>query len=238
MTNLLPEDKSHILVVEGPGDEYFFGKFLEHLGWRNDFHLINCDGKHNIARELSRIVNADDFGSLSAVGIILDNDYPNNRAGKSSIATAIEAIDKANESFTPSDPRHVRQLPKPKQPRQPAGIKPKLSVLLLPSDDSDGAVEDLVPSALPQDKVMDCVDSYFNCLCNAGVKANQSRLSKSKLSVYLSGKVADKDYARHDDSKRAFLTQAVEMKWWKDENMWDKCAFDDSKTVLQQLLAD
>ena len=58
-------------------------------------------------------------------------------------------------------------------------------------------------------------------------------MSKSKLSVYLSGKVTDEDYARHDDAKRAFLTQAVEMKWWQDENMWDKSAFEDAKTFLK-----
>ena len=66
--------------------------------------------------------------------------------------------------------------------------------------------------------------------------ANEARLPKSKLSVYLSGKVTDEDFARHDDAKRLFLTQALEMKWWKEENMWDHPAFDQAKAFLKLLL--
>ena len=172
--------------------------------------------------ELTNILNRDDFAQITDVGIVLDNDYPENRNGKSPFATVIESIDVANENYTENNPSISRELPKPHEPRVKTANSPRVSVLLLPSDEADGAIEDLVFAALPKDKVMDCVDSYFTCLSSAGVKANQARLSKSKLSVYLSGKVTDEDYARHDDAKRAFLTQAVEMKWWQDENMWDK----------------
>lgn len=99
-------------------------------------------------------------------------------------------------------------------------------------------VEDLVFSALPKDGILDCVDTYFGCLVEAGVKPNVQRLPKSKLSVYISGKVTDVDFARHDDAKRMFLTQALDMKWWTDENMWNHPAFDDAKDFLTQLLAD
>ena len=71
----------------------------------------------------------------------------------------------------------------------------------------------------------------------AGISANEPRLPKSKLSVYLSGKVTDVDFARHDDAKRLFLTQALDMKWWDEEDMWNKPAFDDAKAFLRQLLA-
>ena len=85
---------------------------------------------------------------------------------------------------------------------------------------------------------MECVEAYFTCLRDAGVQANKARLPKSKLSVYLSGKVTDENFARHDDAKRLFLTQALDMKWWKDDNMWESEAFEEAKTFLTQLLAD
>ena len=63
-------------------------------------------------------------------------------------------------------------------------------------------------------------------------------MPRSKLSVYISGKILDEKYATNDDSRRWFLTQAVEMKWWQDENMWEREAFNDAKAFLQQLLED
>ena len=236
MTNKPPNNKLRLLVVEGPGDAYFFTKLLEHLGMKDRFEFVDCEGKHNLDAELTNILNRDDFAQITDIGIVLDNDYPENRNGKSPFATVIESIDVANENYTENNPSISRELPKPHEPRVKTANSPRVSVLLLPSDEGDGAVENLVFAALPKDSVLDCVDAYFACLCDAGVKANEARLSKSKLSVYLSGKVTDEDYARHDDAKRAFLTQAVDMKWWADENMWDKPTFDDAKTFLTQLL--
>ena len=85
---------------------------------------------------------------------------------------------------------------------------------------------------------MACVDSYLECLRSEGLNPQSAREARSKLSIYLSGKVLDKRYANNDDSRREFLSQAVEMKWWRDENMWDSPAFDDAKAFLRQLLAD
>ncbi len=126
----------------------------------------------------------------------------------------------------------------PKEPREFTDESPHVGTLLLPSDSRDGAVEDLVLEAIGQDNIMDCVDEYLACLCNAGLKSQEAREARSKLSIYISGKVLDKRYANNDDSRRGFLTQAVEMKWWKDENMWDKPAFDKAKAFVSQLLED
>ena len=161
-------------------------------------------------------MNRDDFTRISNVGIVLDNDYPENRNGVNAFDTVIEAIDIANANYTENNPLLSRELAKPPAPRVKTAECPRISVLLLPSDEDDGAVENLVYSALPKDSLLDCVNAYFACLCDAGVKPNQARLPKSKLSVYLSGKVTDKDFARHDDAKRMFLTQALDMKWWKE----------------------
>ncbi len=238
MTDQSPSNPLRLLVVEGAGDEYFFSKLLEHLGEQNSFEFVDCEGKHNLNAELTNVLNRDDFAQITDIGIVLDNDYPENRPGETAFSAVIKAIDIANDNFTENNPEISRELARPRAPRVTTAKCPRVSVLLLPSDDGDGAVEDLVFSALPKDSVLECVEAYFTCLRDAGVQANKARLPKSKLSVYLSGKVTDENFARHDDAKRLFLTQALDMKWWKDDNMWESEAFEEAKTFLTQLLAD
>ena len=238
MSNASPNGKVRLLVVEGAGDVYFFTKLLEHLCKQDCFEFVDCEGKHNLKKELTNILNRDDFAQITDVGIVLDNDYPENRNGNNAFATVIEAIDIANQNFIENNPQISRRLDEPQAPRAKTGGRPCMSVLLLPSDDDDGAVEDLVFSALPKDSILDCVNAYFTCLYDAGVNANEARPPKSKLSVYISGKVTDEDFARHDDAKRLFLTQALDMKWWEEKDMWNHPAFNPAKTFLRQLLAD
>ena len=238
MSNASSISRVRLLVVEGAGDEYFFTKLLEHLGKQDSVEFVDCEGKHNLERELINILNRDDFAQISDVGIVLDNDYPENRIGNNALAAAIEAIDIANDNFIENNPAISRRLDRPPAPRATTAGRPRLSVLLLPSDDDDGAVEDLVFSALPKDSILDCVNAYFDCLCEAGVTINDARLPKSKLSVYISGKVTDEDHARHGDAKRLFLTQALDMKWWDEEDIWNHPAFDPAKALLSQLLAN
>lgn len=237
MSKPSPNGKLRLLVVEGAGDEYFFTKLLEHLELQDSFEFVDCEGKDNLDKELTNILNRDDFEQISDVGIVLDNDYPENRNGKNAFAKAIEAIEIGNKNFIENNPKISRKLTKPRAPRLKIAGQPNVSILLFPSDNEDGAVEDLVFSALPKDSILDCVNAYFTCLYNAGVKSNEARLPKSKLSVYISGKVTDEDFARHDDAKRLFLTQALDMKWWNAENMWERPAFNDAKAFLTQLLA-
>ncbi len=237
MSDTAANGKLRLLVVEGAGDKYFFTKLLERLGKKDCFEFVDCEGKDNLDKELTNILNRDDFAQITDVGIVLDNDYPENRIGINAFAPVIEAIDVANNNFIENNPDISRSLSKPRTPREKTKDFPRISVLLFPSDNDDGAVEDLVFSALPKDNILDCVNAYFSCLSDAGVKAKEARLPKSKLSVYISGKVTDEDLARHDDAKRLFLTQALDMKWWEEEGMWNKRAFDDAKAFLTQLLA-
>ena len=238
MSDMSPNGKLRLLVVEGAGDKYFLTKLLEHLGKQDSFEFVDCEGKDNLGEELTNILNRDDFAQITAIGIVLDNDYPENRNGINAFATIIGAIDVANNNFIENNPDISRSLSKPRTPRDKTKDYPRISVLLFPSNNDDGAVEDLVYSALPKDKILDCVNAYFSCLSDAGVKANEARLPKSKLSVYISGKVTDEDFARHDDAKRLFLTQALDMKWWQEEDMWNHPTFKPAKAFLRQLLAD
>ena len=174
----IPMDKSRVLIVEGPGDEHVLSKYLEYLGWQDLFHLTNCGGKNKLAIQLSNILRDDNFPNLRQIGIVCDNDYPDQRKGKSGIDIVADHINTANSeaegSFAES-----RQLPIPLQPRQPVGTVPIVSVLLLPADVEDGTVENLIFEALGHDSIMDCVDAYFGCLAGGGLNANKARTPKA-----------------------------------------------------------
>ncbi len=234
MNNRIPDGVSRVLVVEGNEDRYFFCKWLEYLGRHEEIYFAVCGGKDNIATELVNILNDDNFTNIDQVGIICDNDFPATRT-KASFEEILEALDKANNEVKNSGP--PRQLPRPEQPRQPIGLKPAVSILLLPDDDEDGMLEDLVLKAIGRNNIMDCVDEYFQCLGAAGLATREARESRSRLSVYVSGKILAEEYATNDDSRRWFLTQAVDMKWWEEEDMWENPAFNDAKAFLRQLLA-
>ena len=237
MSGHIPDDVARILVVEGPGDECVFKQLLRYLKVENQLHLISCGGKGNLSRTLANILNFDHFTQLSCVGIVCDNDYVDSRQGLSPMESVAKQISTANQEVR-NNHRVRRELPVPATPRQLTSSLPHLSVLLLPNDTDDGAVENLVLQAIGRNKIMACVDSYLECLRSEGLNPQSAREARSKLSIYLSGKVLDKRYANNDDSRREFLSQAVEMKWWRDENMWDSPAFDNAKAFLRQLLAD
>lgn len=234
----VPADKSRIVVVEGPEDKTFFFSLAEHLGISDQLYFVVCDGKDNLSASLAKILNGTYFTNVYHIGIICDNDFPDTRNGKPPLDTVRDEIDNANAQVN-SILRNSRNLPKPSKPRKVVGTKPKVSVFLLPDDDRDGMLENLVLDAIGEDEITNCVDTYFACLeQQAQLSLQEAREPRSRLSVYISGKIVDKRFATNDDSRRWFLTQAVDMKWWQDENMWDKPQFEPAKAFLTQLLAD
>ncbi len=232
----IPTDITRILVVEGPEDKTFFGGLAKHRGIQQEIYIVVCNGKNNLKNSLASILNDGNFHNFDHIGIICDNDFPESRQGKGALETVQEEIDGANDKVD-KQLKARRQLPRPENPKVPVGTKPKVSVLLLPNDERDGMLEDLVLEAIGKDYITDCVDGLYSCLDKAGLTAREARITRSRLSVYISGKILDEQYATNDDSRRWFLTQAVEMKWWREENMWDRPAFDDAKAFLAQLLA-
>ena len=218
----IPADITRILVVEGPEDKTFFSSLAQHLSIQQHIHTVVCHGKNNLATTLTSILNDGNFHNLERIGIICDNDFPDSREYKGALETVLEEIDEANDKID-ATLKTTRQLPRPEKPRVPEGIKPKVSVLLLPNDDCDGMLENLVLDAIGEDEITKCADAYYSCLENkAQLNPKEARKPRSRLSVYISGKILDEKYATNDDSRRWFLTQAVEMKWWADENMWAK----------------
>lgn len=234
----IPAIVSRILVVEGPEDKTFFQALAEHLGIQEQICIVVCNGKSELATTLENILNDGNYHNFKHIGIICDNDFPDSREGKHPLETVRDEIDSANDAIDDNLQRS-RELPKPARPREAAGTKPKVSVLLLPDDNRDGMLENLVLDAIGEDNITYCVDAYYACLeQHAQLKPQEAREPRSRLSVYISGKIMDSKYATNDDSRRWFLTQAVDMKWWREEDMWNNSKFDQAKAFLAQLLAD
>ena len=234
----IPTNRSRIVVVEGPEDKTFFCGLAEHLGIKDQLHFVACNGKDSLKTYLANILIDTNYSRVHHIGIICDNDYPDSRNGNATIQVLHDEIDAANHEVS-GNFRESRKLPKPSKPRVPVGTKPKVSVLLLPDDDRDGMLENLVLDAIGEDEITKCTDAFFACLeKEALLKLQEAREPRSRLSVYISGKIVDKKYATNDDSRRWFLTQAVHMKWWNESNMWAKPEFKEARDFLQQLLAD
>lgn len=237
MTIRIPADASRILVVEGPEDKTFFYGLATHLAIEQEIFIVVCNGKDNLAATLASILTDGNFRSFDHIGIICDNDYPDSRDGKGALEAVCDEIDKANDMVT-TNLRNSRMLPKPAKPREAAGTKPKVSVLLLPGDDKDGMLESLVLEAIGEDEITKWADEFYSCLEDkAKLSPQEARQPRSRLSVYISGKILDTKHATNDDSRRWFLTQAVNMKWWNEEELWQRSAFNPAKTFLTQLLA-
>ena len=78
----IPAHITRILVVEGPEDKTFFCGLAEHLGIRQDIHIVVCNGKDQLATTLSNVLNDGNFRNFKHIGIICDNDFPDGRQGK------------------------------------------------------------------------------------------------------------------------------------------------------------
>ena len=232
----IPANVSRILVVEGPEDKTFFHALAEHLEIEQQMYIVVCNGKNELATTLKSILNDGNFHNFDHIGIICDNDFPDSRKDKGALETVQDEIVSANEGID-DNLKKTRELPQPVRARVAAGSRPKVSVLLLPGDNRDGMLENLVLDAIGKNEITKCTDAFYDCLeKKANLEIQEARDPRSRLSVYISGKIVDKKYATNDDSRRWFLTQAVDMKWWREEDMWNKPAFDDAKAFLEQLL--
>ena len=225
MTTKIPADKPRLLLVEGADDKEFFRKLAEHLDISDQIYLVNYKGKDNLKNYLIAILQDEHFANRKYIGIVQDSDYNTN-----AFDSVISALKKANRNSSKD------KFSRPPKALVPSTELPYVSVLPVPLD-SEGSLEDLVLVALQADPIMPCVDDYFACLTKGGVQIAPNRASKSKLNVFITGKIADREQATRRDARRRFLREAVAMSWWRPE-LWEHESFNDAKAFLQWLAAD
>ncbi len=231
MTIRIPSDKSRLLLVEGADDVVFFRKLTEHLDISHQIHLVNYEGRNNLLNYLIAILSDANFANnREHIGIVRDADYNTN-----AFDSVISALKNTNKKVSSKNKFAI-----PPKPLTRSTESPYVSVLIVPVG-TEGALEDLILAALQVDPIMPCVNDYFECLKKVGKKVgwqiSRHRESKSKLSVFISGKNAVSNHATQRDTKRKFLREAVGMSWWRAE-FWEHESFNDAKAFLRQLVMD
>jgi len=158
--------KSGLIVVEGREDKLFFDALIKHLSFDN-IQVLPISGKTELRRYLRTIIQTPGFDEVKSLGIARDaNSDP--KATLQSIRDSLKSV----------------RLPVPEKPLAPSGSQPKVTILILPHEDTPGMLEDLCLQAVMQDPAMVCVDQYFQCLKQKGLTL-PSKMSKAKVQVFL-----------------------------------------------------
>ena len=222
----IPDGKSRLMIVEGKEDQEFFIQLAMHMnvidGW--PLHIEQLEGKGNFREYLLALARHPRFGELTAIGVVRDADF-----GTNSFQSMRDTIQSAND-VSP------RQLPVPQRTIELAEGTPSLAVLVLPSSEREGMIEDLIMDVFREDPVKVCVDAFFNCLRESDIAISQEKHSKARLRTFITGKNVDSD-SEGDDSDKQYLSDVFRMSWWRDE-FWDHPTFNDAKAFLRQLLAN
>lgn len=222
----IPEGKTRLLLVEGKEDQEFFIQLATHLdvidGW--PLQIEQLDGKGNFSEYLLALTRYPRFRKLTSIGIVRDADF-----GTNSFQSVRDTIQSANENSP-------RQLPVPQHTMELAEGSPSLIVLVLPSGEREGMIEDLIMDVFDEDPVAKCVDKYVECLRTEGQSVSQARLPKARLRTFITGKNIGAD-AVSDDSDRPRLSDIFHMSWWRNE-FWNHPTFNDAKAFLLKLLVD
>ena len=76
-------------------------------------------------------------------------------------------------------------LPIPRKPMNPSKGPPKINVLIVPSTNNKGELEDLCLEAVVCEPAMACTEEFFNCLHQKEASILEKDLSKAKVRVFL-----------------------------------------------------
>jgi hypothetical protein len=142
-----PIEKSKLLVVEGPDDQYFLSALLQHLGIETDFDIRYLEGTDNFNRILRAFPGVTGFGEVASLALVRDADQDAQSAFQS-ICSALENA----------------RLSVPKRPFVSVGEKPEISVFIWPDCKSSGTLETLCLSSASDDPAIICIEQYFECL--------------------------------------------------------------------------
>jgi hypothetical protein len=227
MTPLISKNKSRLLLVEGKEDKQFFIRLGYHLKFTDDtpLHIVQYEGKDNLTKFLMLVMNDPKFNQVTRIGIVRDADY--NTDAFQSVLSSLQFVNQ-NSS---------KKLPIPESAIQPSEGTPRISILILPSIERNGMLEDIVLDALQDDPIASCVDDYFVCLKDNGIEIVPERLSKARVRVFISGKNVDGQSTEGDDTDKLYLSDIFSMSWWRDE-FWEHPSFEPTKQFLRQLTSD
>ncbi len=195
-------EQEKLLVVEGTDDARLFKALMRHIGV-SGIQVLNVEGKDNIKKMLKVIPSSPGYSKVSSIGVVRDADDNAGRAFQS----VRDALKAAN-------------LPSPDAPLSSVEDGIKVVVLIAPYGKSSGAIEDVCLESVAGDAAMGCVQGYFSCLNDNGVKQPNSR-TKAEAQAFLA--------SRERPGLR--LGEAAEAGYWDFEH----AAFEPFKRLLGML---
>jgi hypothetical protein len=193
-----------ILFVEGKDEVFFFNALITHLGLKN-IQILDMEGKTQFRDRLRALINSSGFrAKVASLGIVRDANA-NPKGTFQSVCDALKALN----------------LPVPKRSLVPEGIKPKVTILILPKEDTPGMLEDICLKSVQKDPALFCVDQYFKCLQEEGIPLS-GKESKAKVQAFLA--------SRKEPGLR--LGEAAQKGYWP----WENNAFEEIKKFLHQIV--
>jgi len=165
-------EKPRLLIVEGEDDNRFFNSLLSSMGIDN-IQVLPIGGKIKIRENLALIKKDARSHVLESIGIIRDADDDPNSAFQSVC-----------------DSLKINGFSVPRSENEFTTEKPRVGVMILPGNNSKGALEDLCLMSEKDNPIMLCVEQYFDCLKMKQGKVPSS-LGKAKIHVFLASKIAD-----------------------------------------------
>ena len=165
-----PINQPRVLVVEGKDEIHCFSALVAHLKL-SGFQIITLEGKGNLRDRINRVRSASGFAENAiSLGVIRDADQ--NATG------AFESV---------ADALRSAGFQRPSAPGQFFGDSPRVGVLILSADGSQGMLEDLCLQSVADDLAMSCVDDYFACLREHADKF-PANLSKARVRAFLTSR--------------------------------------------------
>ncbi len=233
MDELIPDGITRLLLVEGNDDEVFFRNFVDHLAASSDtrllvseFAIIQYGGRTQLTLRLRELKKAENFELITHLSIVRDSDFNTN-----ALRSIQDRIRTVNKEGAP-------RIDIPDHPIVPTTGAPKVSVLIVPSADRDGMLDDLVMDALQVDPIANCVHNYFDCLEDNQIAIVPEKRSKAQIRVFLIGKNVGLGTDVSGITDRLFLSDAYATSLWQQRNLWESPKLADAKSFLHQLLAD
>jgi len=249
MSEIVPDDITRLLLVEGPDDKQFFKRLLSQMPKANE-HTSNLSrskirkfgGKEKLSKYLIEVIQTPNFKYLDKIWIVRDADY-NMTESEQAMGAPRRVLQSVNTAIRNAYSESSRDLTPPELQdfMLPTNGRPSFSLMVLPDSyvSAEGSLETILLKALADDPMLGCVDEYFECVkkCHPESEVARNREDKNRLTVLLSGKLILRDLARSEDATRELPRYMYSMKWWNDDTFNDP-TFDDAKTFLTQLLAD
>lgn len=163
--------KNHLMIVEGQDEFRFFNAFFKYHNI-SDIQIIDIGGKTQFKNRIRAVVISQYFHQVKSIGIVRDAD-DNPQGAFQSICHSLKSAG----------------LNAPTAPMTITDSKPRVAVYICPSQNKKGAIENIILNSVKKLPVMECVNSFIDCLLNNKTDLNPPHnIEKAKVQAFLSSK--------------------------------------------------